>query len=87
VNVDNATLKRFQHWFVQDAHETGENDKFDAGSAQHLYELLFYFRLQSRAKPARRQIGVRNPKLPRQIKDRCIQHVRNHETRFRSKIT
>src|SRR5262245_45805031 len=72
---------------MQNTHEPGENDKFDPGSAQHLYELLFYFRLQSRAKPAWRQIGVRNPKLPRQIKDRCIQHVRNHETRFRSKIT
>ena len=86
VNVDNATRERLQHWFMQDAHETGENDKFDTGIAQHFHELLFYFRLQTRAKSARRQIRVRDTKLPRDIKDRCIQHIRNHEARFRSEI-
>src|SRR5207249_9886121 len=65
---------------------TGENDKFYAGIAQHLYELLFYFRLQTRAKSTRRQIRIRDTKLPRHIKDRCIQHIRNHEPRFRSEI-
>ena len=63
VNVDNATRERLQHWFMQDAHETGENDKFDTSIAQHLYELLFYFRLQTRAKSTRRQIRIRDTKL------------------------
>src|SRR6266550_8762493 len=71
---------------MQDPHETGENDKFDTSIAQHLHELLFYFPLQTRTKSARRQIGIRNTKLPRDIKDRCIQHIRNHQARFRSEI-
>ena len=75
VNVDNATWECLQHWFMQDAHEAGENDKFNIGIAQHLYEVLFDFRLQTRAKSTRRQIGVRDTKLPRHIKDRCIQHI------------
>ena len=86
VNVDNATGERLQHWFMQDAHETGENDKFDTGIAQHFHELLFYCRLQARTKSARRQIRIRHTKLPRDIKDRCIQHIRNHQARFRSEI-
>src|SRR5678815_577307 len=72
VNVDNATGERLQHWFMQDAHETGENDKFDTGIAQHFHELLFCYRVQARAKSARRQIRIRDTKLPRDIKDRCI---------------
>src|SRR5436189_1884483 len=78
VNVDNATRERLEHRFMQDAHETGENDKFDTGIAQHLYKLLFCFRLQTRTKSARRQIRVRDTKLPRDIKDRRIQHIRNN---------
>src|SRR5919106_3557551 len=78
VNVDNATRERLQHWFMQDAHETGQNDKFDSGIAQHFDELLFYSRLETRAKSTRRQICVRDTKLPRHIKDCCIQHIRNH---------
>src|SRR5215211_6647688 len=54
MNIDDATTKRLQHWFTQHAHETGENDKFDTGIAQHLDELLLYFRLQTRAKSPRR---------------------------------
>src|SRR5215510_6116612 len=64
VNVDDAAGKRFQHWFMQYAHETGQNDKFDASIAQHLNELLFYLRLQSSTKSARRQKSVRNTELP-----------------------
>jgi hypothetical protein len=86
VNVDNATPESLQHWFVQDAHETGENDKFHTGIAQRFRKLFFYFRLQTRAKSTRRQIRVRDTKLPRHIKDRCIQHIRNHQARFRSEI-
>jgi hypothetical protein len=86
VNVDNATGERLQHWLMQNAHETGENDKLYTGIAQHLYELFFYFRLQTRAKSTRRQIRVRDTKLPRHIKDRRIQHIRNHQARFRSEI-
>jgi hypothetical protein len=71
---------------MQDAHETGENDKFYTGIAQHFHELLFYFGLQTRTKSTRWQIRVRNTKLPRHIEDRCIQHIRNHEARFRSEI-
>jgi hypothetical protein len=86
VNVDNSTWEGLQHWFMQDAHETGENDKFYTGIAQHLYELLFYCRLQTGAKSTRRQIRVRDTKLPRHLEDRCIQHIRNHEARFRSEF-
>src|SRR5215813_2620215 len=86
MNVDNATRERLQHWFMQDAHETSENDKFDTRLAQHLHEVLFCSRLQAGAKSARRQIGVRNTKLPRHIKNRCIQHVRNHQAWVRSEI-
>src|SRR6266550_5870793 len=86
VNVDNATRERLQHWFMQDAHETGENDKFYTGIAQHFDELLFCCRVQARAKSTRRQIRVRDTKLPRDIKDRRIQHIRNHQARFRSEI-
>src|SRR5678816_3467025 len=71
---------------MQDAHETGENDKFYTGIAQHFYELLFNFRLQTRAKSARRQVRICDTKLPRHIKDRCIQHIRNHNPRFRGEI-
>src|ERR1700749_2379442 len=86
VNVDNSTRERLQHRFMQDAHETGENHKLDTRVTQHLHELLFYLRLQTRAKSTRRQIRVCDTKLPRHIKDRCIQHIRNHEARFRSEI-
>src|SRR6266849_10308304 len=86
VNVDNTTTERLQHWFMQDAHETGENDKFDTGITQHFHELLFCWRVQARTKFARRQIRIRNTKLPRDIKDRCIQDIRNHQARFRSEI-
>src|ERR1700757_2523186 len=86
VNVDDATRKRLQHRFMQDAHETGEIDKFDTGIAQHSHEPLFYCRVQARAKSTRRQIRVRNTKLAGDIKDRCIQHIRNHQARFRSEI-
>src|SRR3954454_17767836 len=40
VNVDNATGERLEHWFMQHAHETSENDKFDTGVAQHFHNLL-----------------------------------------------
>ncbi len=86
VNVDNTTRKRLQHWFVQDAHETGENDKFDTGVAQHIHELLFYFRLQTGTKSARRQIRIDHTKLPRNIQNRRIQNIRKHEPGFRSEI-
>jgi hypothetical protein len=71
---------------MQDAHETGENDKFDTGIAQHFHQLLFYCRLQARTKSARRQIRIRHTKFPRDIKDRCIQHIRNDQTHFRREI-
>src|SRR6266481_2650664 len=77
VNVDNATRERLQHWFMQDAHETGENDKFYTGIAQHFHELLFCCRVQPRTKSARRQIRILDTKLPRDIKDRCVQNIRN----------
>src|SRR5262249_2450651 len=54
VNVDDAAWERLQHWFMQDAHETGESNEFDTCIAQHLQELLFYFRFQARPKSARR---------------------------------
>src|SRR4029450_9417029 len=47
VNVDNATRESLQHWFMQDAHETRENNKFNTCIVQHLHELLFYFRLET----------------------------------------
>jgi hypothetical protein len=71
---------------MQDAHETGENDKFYTGIAQRFHKLPFYFRLKTRAKSTGRQIGVRDTKLPSDIEDRCIQHIRNHEARFRSEF-
>src|ERR1043166_4999825 len=78
VNVDDATWERLQHWFMQDAHETSENDEFDAGIAQHLHQLFFDCRLQARAKSARWHIRVRNTQFTRDIEDRCIQHIRNY---------
>jgi hypothetical protein len=45
VNVDDAMWKGLQHWFMQNAHEPREYDKFNTGMAQRLHELLFYFRL------------------------------------------
>ena len=86
VNVDNATGERLQHWFMQDTHETGENDKFHTGIAQRIHKLLFYFRLQTRTKSTRRQIRIRDTKLTRDRKDRCIQNIRNHQARFGSEI-
>src|SRR5262245_56679383 len=86
MNVDDATRERLQHWFVQNAHETRESDKFNTDIAQHSHELLFYLQLQAGAKSTRRQIGVRNTKLSRNIKNRCIDHIRNHQACFRGEI-
>src|SRR5262249_9551086 len=66
--------------------ERGSTERCATRLAQHLHEVLFCSRLQAGAKSARRQIGVRNTKLPRHIKNRCIQHIRNHHARFCSEI-
>src|SRR5262245_26904086 len=86
VNVDDAAWERLQHWFMQDAHETGESNEFDTCIAQHLQELLFYFRFQARPKSARRQIRIRHTKLSRDVKDRCVTYIGNHDARSRSDI-
>ena len=43
VNVDEAAGKRVEHRFVQDTHETGKDNKFDACITQHFDELVFCF--------------------------------------------
>ena len=71
---------------MQHAHKTSENHKFDTGVAQHFHKLLFYSRLQARTESARRQVGIRHTKFPRDIKDGRIQHIRNYQARFRGEI-
>jgi hypothetical protein len=60
---------------MQDPHETGENDKFDTGIAQHFHELLFYSGLQAGPESAGRQIHIRHTKFSGDIKDRRIQCI------------
>jgi hypothetical protein len=60
---------------MQNPHETGKDDKFNTGFAQHLRKLLFYLGLQARAKSAWRYIRVWDAKLSRDIENWGIQHI------------
>ena len=86
MDVNDTPGKRLEHRRVQHAHKAGENHEMNAGVAQYFHKFLFCFWLQTRAKLAGRQIRIRNGKLSRDIKDWCVEHIRNHHTRFRGKV-
>src|SRR4051794_19385676 len=63
VNIDNTTRKRLLHWFGQDAHEAGARNKSDASVAEHIGQLLFYYRFQVCTKSGPAEIRIDPTKL------------------------
>ncbi len=61
VNVDEAAGNALEHRFVQDTHESGKDDKFDACITQHFDELVFCFGFETRAKSPWRQKAFGTP--------------------------
>ena len=79
MNVDDAARKSGQHLFLQNPHETSENDNFHFGILQHLDQLCFYLRFEPGSKMPWRKVGVRQSELARDLENRRIQDIGNHD--------
>ena len=75
----------FQHGSFQNAHVTGERDQFDPAILQHPNELSLRVWLKPCLKMTRRKIRIRDGELARNVEDRRVQNVRDHDTGFRGK--
>ena len=45
MDIDDTSRERFEHRCMQHTHEASENHEVNTGLAQHIYELVFHFRL------------------------------------------
>jgi hypothetical protein len=45
MDIYDAVWECFQHWRFENSHETGQNDKFNAGTSKHVHKVGFGLRL------------------------------------------
>src|SRR4030095_5607199 len=82
MNVYDAARKRLQHRRFQNAHEAGEDHKFNTGLSKHSDKIGLGLRLQSRLESAWRQVRIRNRKFPGDVEDRRVEYIRYHDARL-----
>ena len=78
MNVHDSARESGQHLFLQDAHETSQNDNLHFRILQHRGQLRFHLRLKPCPKLPRRQVGVRHSELTRDLQNRRIEHIGNY---------
>src|SRR5919106_2501995 len=83
MNIYDAPRKCIQHRRFENAHETGESYELDSRILEHSHKVDLGLRLQTRAKPAWRQVTIGNRKFPRDIEYRRVEHIRDHDTDLR----
>src|SRR5437870_3309206 len=87
MNVQTFFREGFQHRRLQNAHEAGENHEFNSRITKYSHKLHFGLQIESGSKSSAWQISVRNRKFPRDVKDRRLQHVRDHHACLRRQFT